>query len=118
MVTKVMSLDAALDAAFTTKPVKKQIEVDGNKFNVWVKPASYEHVVDVLSQERSSERVAKLICTSIVNEKGEAVFTYEDVVGTATEKRGPLNNMYTVALLGVIHEVTLGKPLTKSNSAK
>lgn len=107
--TKRLTLDAVKATAFVGGLVQKEIEVDGNKFDVWIKPNSYEHVVNVLSHMDGSDRIASMISTSVVDESGKPIFTFEDVTGEADEARGPLSSAFTVALLAAINEVTLGK---------
>jgi len=101
--------------AFAGEPVEKEIvwDQDGKemKATTYVRKLSYiSALADVRAHGDASDMVAGRIAACICDEKGDAVFTVEDITGEANPARGPLNHNLTVALLNVIAEVnSLGK---------
>lgn len=101
--------------AFTGAPVRKEIEweMGGEKYNatVYIRPLGYRSAVSDLAAIRGNgDAVAGRIAASICDEKGNAVFTVEDITGEADPSRGALDGHLTMALLAAIGEVNqLGK---------
>lgn len=101
--------------SFAGAPVEKQItwEQDGQKMTAttYVRKLSYKSALaDVRAAGDAADMVAGRIAACICDEKGNPVFTVEDITGDADPIRGPLNHNLTVALLNVIAEVnSLGK---------
>lgn len=101
--------------AFSGAPVAKKVtwKQKDQEFeaDVFVRRLSYHSAVsDITSMTGKKDPVAGRIAACIVDEKGNPVFTPEDITGEADKKRGPLDGNLTVALLQVIGEVNnLGK---------
>lgn len=104
-------MDLTLDnlkemGAFTGAPVEKEITWKSggkeNKATVFVRKLSYSAA---LSDLTSKDAIAGRISTSILNAKGEPVFTVDDVNGEADPERGPMCRDLTMELLRVIGEV-------------
>lgn len=113
MELSIASLQAA--GAFTGAPAKRDItwEQGGKELTatVYVRPLSYKSALADLSAMNGKSDVASgRIAACIVDADGKPIFTPEDVTGDADPERGPLNANLTMALLGVIAEVSgLGK---------
>lgn len=101
--------------AFTGAPVEKEVTWkqggDEHTFTTYVRPLSYKSAVsDIKALNSNGDAVAGRIAASICDEKGEPVFSPEDITGEADPDRGPLDGNLTMALLAVIAEVNgLGK---------
>lgn len=110
-----LSIDVLKEkGGFTSPPVEKEVkwEQDGESLSatVYVRKLSYHSAVGDLLGARYGDSVARRIAANICDEKGEAVFTPEDITGEADPDRGPLNSALTMALLNLIGEVNgLGK---------
>ncbi len=107
-----------LTNCFIGKPVEKEITWHNgdseNTATVYVKPLSYHEAmgeIDAMNDGKdNSQAVAARIASSIVDEKGNSVFTPGDVDGTANPERGAICSSLTMALLTAIGEVNgLGK---------
>lgn len=115
MELSIASLKAA--GAFTGAPVKKTVTWWNGEEElsaiVYVRPLSYQSAVsDITSMAQDKEGAAGRIASCIVDESGKPIFTVEDITGEADPERGPLSSDLTMALLGVIGEVSgLGKRL-------
>lgn len=115
MELSIKSLESS--GAFAGAPVKREIKwaMKGkeHKADVHVRRLSYASaVIDLLAYNKAIDGVAARIATSIVDAKGEPVFTVADITGEANAERGPLDAGLTKALLAVIAEVNgLGKPV-------
>jgi hypothetical protein len=112
-----LSVDSLKESGgFVGLPVKKEVswKVGKKKLtaDVWVRPLSYHSAVSEVDAYRTSkDGMAARIAASIVNEKGEPVFTIGDITGDADPSRGALARDLTMALMRVIGEVNdLGKP--------
>lgn len=101
--------------AFTGAPVEKTVTWEQGeeelKATVYVRPMSYHTArSDIVSVRSESDALAGRIAACICDSKGNPVFTPQDITGEADPERGPLNSALTMALLGVISEVSsLGK---------
>ncbi|MET5290122.1 phage tail assembly chaperone family protein, TAC [Raoultella planticola] len=102
--------------AFTGRPVEKEIKWKGRDgqehiATVFVRPMGYHTTkAAIMAYKGISDPVAGRISAHICNEAGEAIFTEEDILGTASEERGALDGPIVIALLTVINEVNeLGK---------
>lgn len=103
-----------LDNAFASAElVRHEVSVTDKegveqKVAVWVKPLSYQSTVQDITTVGSSaeEAVARRIAYSIMDDSGKALFTPEDIMGTASEDRGPLSPELTMELLRVIGETS------------
>lgn len=111
-----LSIESLQDqGAFTGPPVKREVtwhqSGEEKKATVYVRPLSYHSAtsdIATLKAEKSAAagRIASCICKS----DGTPVFTVADITGEADPQRGPLNGNLTMALLGLIGEVSgLGK---------
>lgn len=118
MELSIKSLESS--GAFTGAPVQKSITwtMGGKEHTatVYVRPLSYAStVVDLLARRDNYDGIAGRIASSIVDSKGEPVFTIADITGEANPDRGPLDGNLTMALLSVIGEVNgLGKQTAKA----
>lgn len=91
-------------------PVKKEIEIDGEKIEVYVKKVSYS----ALEENRKQSEISFsdfLIANSIVDENSKPIFSLEEI------KSGLIIEYYN-ALVAIATEVSLGKILNKQNSTK
>lgn len=107
-----LSIDSLREmGAFTGAPVEREItwKSKGKEFTatVHVRPLSYKTAVsDIRSMTGDTDPVAGRIAACICDEHGKPVFTPDDITGDADPDRGPLDGNLTMALLGVIAEVT------------
>ncbi|HAR44686.1 MAG TPA: phage tail protein [Nitrospiraceae bacterium] len=101
--------------AFTGAPMEKEITWKQgdkeHKATVFVRPLSYQSTVaDLQALNANKDQLAVRIATAICDEKGNPVFTADDITGDADPERGALDGNLTMALLAVIAEVnSLGK---------
>lgn len=114
-----LSIDSLKKAgAFTGAPVKREVkwEQGGEEHTatVYVRPLSYSTAVANFSKDATAARIA----ASIVNDKGEPVFTPGDITGEADHERGPLCESLTMELLRVIGEVSGFGKKTKTSPSK
>lgn len=120
-----LSLETLKQAgAFTGAPVERTVtwtqggeELSGT---VFVRPLSYQSAIaDITAAVKKGDSAAGRIAACIVDEDGSPIFTPEDVTGEADAERGPLNANLTMALLGLVAEVSgLGKPRTSKSRKK
>lgn len=101
--------------AFTGAPVEREITWKHNgedvSATVHVRQMSYHSAIsDIKASSVNGDVIAGRIASCICDKEGNAVFTPEDIIGTADPARGPLDRNLTMALLDVIGEVNgLGK---------
>ncbi|MGY4876509.1 phage tail assembly chaperone family protein, TAC [Vreelandella aquamarina] len=113
---------AANGGFVSRQPVEKEIrwQHEGSEYKATVNvlPLSYfTATTDILSVRGKGDPLAARIAHCIVNDKGEPVFTVEDVTGEADPERGPLSAGLTSELLRVIGDVSrLGKRKTSSQT--
>lgn len=109
--------------AFTSKPVAKEIEWNGNTFTTYVRPLSYQTAIGNIQAINGGDFMAHRIAASICDEQGRAVFTAADITGEVAlpsgwkegdpvpESKGALDADLTNKLLVAIGEVQkVGKP--------
>lgn len=125
-----MSKQLTLDALRSTggfasaKLEKRTIKYTGDdgesyEFDVYVKPLSYASVISSMrAKDGGADRVAaQNISASICDQDGNPIFTPEVITGESDPEQGPLSAELTMALLGVIGEVSKGKKLAKQASS-
>ena len=101
--------------SFTGLPVQKEIEWESggvkHTATTYVRPLGYHAAkADIMALNEGRDRVAERIAAQICDEQGNPVFTAEDILGTASPDRGPIDGPIVVALLVAIQEVSnLGK---------
>lgn len=112
----ILSIDSLTEmGAFTGAPVEREIKWRQGETEltatVFVRPLSYKSAVaDLNSINQKADPLAGRIAASIVDAKGQPVFTPADITGDADPERGALDGNLTIALLAVIAEVNhLGK---------
>ena len=107
-----LSIDSLKEmGAFTGAPVEKEITwKQGDKemkATVYVRPLSYRSAVsDISAMAGKKDAIAGRIASCICDADGKPVFTPEDITGDADPERGPLDGNLTMALMGIIGEVT------------
>lgn len=106
--------------AFTGAPIKKNITWELStgetvEADTYIRPIGYQTArADLTAITNKTDAIAERIAAHICDEKGDPVFTYADIVGTAEKDRGGIDAPLVMALLVAINEVTsLGKT-TKS----
>ena len=115
---------AAHGGFVSRKPEEKDIKWmhDGQEFTATVNvlPLSYATAKsDLQALHAQGDIMAARIAHCIVGDDGAPLFTVEDVIGTASEERGPLSSELTNELMRVIAEVSgLGKRLASSTMKK
>ncbi|SOQ06551.1 phage tail assembly chaperone family protein, TAC [Pseudomonas syringae group genomosp. 3] len=125
MILSIENLKAA--GSFVGQPVKQEIVWHSggkeHKGEVFVRMASYETVTKEWKDQNSNhDMIASRIANFVCDERGQPIFTVEDVLGSAEEGRGPLGAELTIALFAVIGNVNKPrapeekKPLTGSGT--
>ncbi|MDW5376841.1 phage tail assembly chaperone family protein, TAC [Halomonas sp. HP20-15] len=103
------------EGAFTGPPVKRTVTWhqagEEKKADVYVRPLSYHSATsDLATLKAEKSAAAGRIAACVCKADGTPVFTIPDITGEADPERGPLNGNLTMALLGLIGEVSgLGK---------
>lgn len=106
-----LSIDSLKETgSFTGAPVEKEIswKQGGDEYTatVYVRRLSYLSAKsDILASRKDGDPLACRIAYCICDDKGEPVFTPEDITGDADPDRGPLDGNLTMALLAAIAEV-------------
>ncbi len=110
---------AAAGAFTKTELIEESIKFksggETHEFTVFIRPLSYRSAVSEISAARlNKDALAARIAASVCDEKGNAIFTIEDVNGEADPDRGPLSNDMTIALLDAISRANgMGKPQSR-----
>lgn len=105
-----MSLISELQAlgAFAGQPEKRDVTFDVNgepkTLTFYIRKAAYNTVTTQWRPEnQGKDAIALRLASYVCDEKGDAVFTVEDITGTA--ERGPLIETLTIALFAAIGQV-------------
>ncbi len=87
-------------------PVKKEIQwftpAGQQTATVYVRLKSYQSVMAEIQNGSTGNAAAARIASSIVDDKGQPIFTVEDIAGN--DQHGPMSESLTIALLTAISE--------------
>ena len=97
--------------SFVGAPVKKEITWKQNDetfaADVYVRKMSFHSAVnEIQAFTKNNNAIAGRIAGCICDEKGQALFTVDEITGSGVyQEQGPLNGSLTLALLNAIGEV-------------